>query len=171
MPSGPAQGAPAPAGGPAPGGYSPSGTAPGGYSPGVEPTSQFPSVGAPVAKRSRATAILATLMVLLFLALAGMTAVFLVNRNSSDKKIADQKSQIGTLQRDLKAKSDELTKTNQDLNTAKSDAAAAKKQADSADACIKAVQDFFKAAKANDEAAGGRALLAINRDCEGVEIS
>lgn len=33
-------------------------------------------------------------MVLLFLALAGMTALFLVNKNGSGKKIADQKAQI-----------------------------------------------------------------------------
>jgi len=154
----------------APSDHAPPPPVPGGYPPAAQPTNPIPSTGAPVAKRSRATAVLAALAVLLLLALVGMTALFVANRISSDEKIDDQKSQIETLQRDLKAKSDELTKTNGDLDSAKDEAAAAKKQADSAAVCIKAVQDFFKALNANDETAGGRAALVIDRDCEGVDI-
>jgi len=151
--------------------------APGGYAVGhadaptsAVPTTPIPSAGAPVAKRGKATLILAALTVLLFLALAAMTGLFLVNNNSSDKTIASQKSQIEKLQRETKAKTDELAKANQDLATAKSQADAAQKKAERAAACNKAVQDFFNAARSNNEAAGGRAALAINRDCEGVNI-
>jgi len=109
-------------------------------------------------------------MVLLLLALLGTIALLVVNKTNSDEKIADQKSQIQELKRDLKAKSDELTNTKDDLDSAESKAAAAKKDADSAAKCIKDVQDFFKALNANDETGGGRAVLAMDRDCEGADL-
>jgi hypothetical protein len=153
---------------PAPGGYAPrSPDAPG---PAAAPTAPIPSAGAPVAKRGKATPILAALTVLLFLALAAMTGLFLINNNSSDETIASQKSQIGTLQREAKAQDDELGKAKQDLATAKSQAEAAQKKAQSAAACSKAVQEFFNAVKVDNEAAGTRAALTIERDCEGVNV-
>jgi hypothetical protein len=159
----PSDGAGYPAAGYQPGNPAPADYGPGGYPSAGGPTSQFPAASPPIAKRSKAVPILATLTVLLLLALAGMTALFLVNKNDADKKVATQQSQIETLQRDAKAKSDELTKVNQDLTTAKG-------KADSSAACIKAVQDFFRAVKANNEAAGTRATIAVDRDCEGVDL-
>lgn len=115
-----------------------------------------PETAPPAKRRSTATAVLAVLTVLLLLALAGMVALYLSEKDDSDKQIADQKAQIENLESDLKAKNDE--------------AAEADKELESTEACIKAVQEFFKALNANDEVATGRAALTIDRDCEGVDI-
>jgi len=148
-----------------PGSYAPGSPDP--LAPAATPTAPIPSAGAPVAKRGKATPILAALAVLLFLGLAAVTALFLVNDNNSDETIASQKAQIETLQRENKAKADELSKANQDLATAKSQAEAAKK---SSAACNKAVQDFFTAVKNDNEAAGTSAAFVIERECDGVNV-
>jgi hypothetical protein len=148
---------PPPPGGYPAGGYGPADYPPAEYAPATQPFGQVPPAGVPAARRSRAVPILATLMVLFLLAALAMTGLFVVNKSSSDKKIADQKSQIQTI-------NDDLAKANQERD-------AAKKKADSTDACIKAVQDFFKALNADDEVAGGKAALVIDRDCEGVDIT
>jgi len=100
--------------------------------------------------------VLTVLTVLLLLALAGMTALYLSEKNSSDKKIADQKAQIENLESDLKAKNDEVAEANKELEDTQ--------------ACMKAVQEFFKALNTENEIAAGKAALTIDRDCEGVDI-
>jgi septal ring factor EnvC (AmiA/AmiB activator) len=111
------------------------------------------------ARRNTATIVLAALTVLLLFALAGLTVLYLNERTTSDDRkaqLADRQTRIESLEADLKASKDETAKT--------------KKELDSTQACMKAVQDFFKALNANDEAAGGKAALAVDQNCEGVDI-
>lgn len=116
-------------------------------------------MGAPTRQRNTGTIILSILTVLLLLALAGMSILYLGERNTSgDQKaeLADQQTQIESLETDLKASRDATAKANKDL--------------DNTEACMKAVQDFFRALNANDETAGGKAAVIIDQNCEGVDI-
>jgi septal ring factor EnvC (AmiA/AmiB activator) len=111
------------------------------------------------ARRNTATIVLAVLTVLLLLALAGVTVLYLGERNTADDQkaqLTDRQARIESLEADLKASKDEAAKT--------------KKELDSTQACMKAVQDFFKALNANDEAGGGKAAVIIDQNCEGVDI-
>jgi Zn-dependent metalloprotease len=110
------------------------------------------------------------LTVVFFLAAAGATTLFLLDKNSSDKTISRQKAEVARLQHDARTKADQLAKATADLNTAKDQAETLQAQVDKHAACNKAVQDFFNAFKRNDDAAGQRAVFALVNNCEGVKI-
>lgn len=178
-----------------------SGPAPAGYAPGQaaipppagEPTTAPfgatppPYTPAPLpyaapqpaaARRGPAVPILLTLTILFFLAAGGMATLYVMQKSDSDAAIARQRAEIATLKQDVATKTDEATKASSDLRTAQGRAEEATKRADTLQtqttkltACQKAVQDFFAALRANDEAAGTRAVLAIQASCEGVTIT
>ena len=81
------------------------------------------------------------------------------------------------LDQGFQAKTDEATKAGADLRTAQGRADEATRQSETLrtqmtqlSACQKAVQDFFNALNRNDDTAGGLAVLAIQRSCEGVKV-
>jgi septal ring factor EnvC (AmiA/AmiB activator) len=131
---------------------------------------QQPPAPARVTTRGPATLLLVVLTVVFFVAAAGVTTLFLLDKNRTDKTIARQKTEIARLQQDIRAKADELAKTTADLNTAKSKADTLQARVEKQAACNKAVQDFFNALNKNDDAAGQRAVLALVSNCEGVKI-
>lgn len=100
-------------------------------------TAASPLPGPPPGKRNGTTVVLAVLTVILLLGLAALGAFFVTTKNSTDKKLADQKAQIERLQSDLKAKGAELSRTKDDLEEAEQDL-------EDADKCVDAVRDFFR---------------------------
>jgi Tfp pilus assembly protein FimV len=120
---------------------------------------------APAPKRGgAATMIFIVLTVVFFLAAAGAGALYYTAKKSADKKIADQKAQIATMQHEAATKADELAQTKKDLDAAKGEAA------DGA-ACVSAVQAFFDAVNKNDQTAGTAAVLTVASKCKGVHIT
>ena len=96
----------------------------------------------------------------------------LVQKSNSDDTIARQKTQISQLQRDLDAKTGEATKASADLRTtqgraddATSRAEDLQQQVNQQAPCRKAVREFIDAAIANNQAAGEKALRAMQLNC------
>ena len=123
----------------------------------------YPQAAAPVAKKSKAGLLFGILSLVLFLGLAGVTGLYFVSKSDADKTISDQKAQISTLTSDSAAKTEKLTKTEADLT-------AAQAEVTKSDACVAAVKAFFDAIKANDDAAGQKAVLTMSQSCEGSSI-
>jgi hypothetical protein len=99
----------------------------------------YPPVAAPLAppKRGRASLIiLSVLSTVLLVALGVLTVLYVNDRNT----IAQQRTLIDSSAADLRAKSAELTRAQQDLETTKQDAQADKDCADSVRALYKAMQ-------------------------------
>ncbi|HZN16870.1 MAG TPA: hypothetical protein VFB84_01590 [Micromonosporaceae bacterium] len=116
--------------------------------------------------------LLLALTIVFFIAAATMGGLALVQKSSSDDTIAKQKTQVTQLERDLAAKTDEATRASADLKTAQgraddatSRAEGLQEQVDQQAPCRKAVRDFFDAALANNEAAGQKALRAMQLSC------
>lgn len=126
----------------------------------------------PAGRGGRAVPLLLVLTIVFFLAAAGMGGLLLVQKSNSDDTIARQKTQISRLQQDLTAKTDEATKASADLKTAQGRADDATSRAEDLQEqvnrqapCRKAVREFFDAAIANNQAAGEKALRAMQLNC------
>ncbi len=98
-------------------------------------------VPAAPARRSAAAVVFGVLALLLLLGASGVSTLYLVDHNSASKKSADQQSQIASLQKqlddtsgDLKSKTSELRRTQDDLDNAQA----------AATECPDAVQKFFE---------------------------
>lgn len=109
------------------------------------------------------------LAVLLFVATAGMTTLFVVDKNNSDDTISRQKTEIADLKRDVQESEHELATTKQNLSAAKGQAETLQRQTESQSPCIKAVQEFFAAAETENERALERALTTMWDKCEGLD--
>jgi uncharacterized protein HemX len=120
------------------------------------PVSQTPPAEAPAPKWSVATAILAILVVFLLVGLAGVTALYVSDKNRSDEQIADQRAQIEKLERDLRGKNNEVNRVYADL--------------DDADACIEAVRRLFTAIDDVDVIEIGKSGKAIDQKCKHYEF-
>ncbi len=130
-------------------------------------------VAAPVVKKSKATPVLAVLMVVFLLAAGALAALFVMTKQDTDKKINDQQAQITSLTNDLTEKTSAADKATQDLTTAKKDLDAAKTELTAVNKtvnkdapCLNAAKDLAKAAKAGDNAASSAAATSLVLSCD-----
>jgi multidrug resistance efflux pump len=108
-------------------------------------------VSQPVKARGRAlTWMLAALLVILLLGVAAGGTLFLLDKQRTDQRLADQQAQIVALQKKVEEEDATISGKRAAIRTAESELAAALDRGKASEGCTAAVQALWDRAKAGD---------------------
>jgi uncharacterized protein HemX len=127
-----------------------------------------PTAPTVIVKRSKSSPVLAVLFILALLGASTTGTLYYLNKQSSDKTIADQKVQLEQANATAKKNADDLKKAQDDLTQARKDLDTAKGEVAKSAICVQAGKDLTAAALKQDNEGTTRALGAIFTACGNV---
>jgi uncharacterized protein HemX len=123
-------------------------------------------VSAPVQAKGRtSTWVLATLLVILLLGLAGGGAFFYLDKQRTDQRLADQQAQLVALQKKIEEQDANISGKQAAIRKAETELKTAQDRGKASEACTAAVQALWDKAKAGDLAGATAATQTAITAC------